>query len=84
MFLMVGRYLRGVGGEEIETKERHSITAFGKLAQVVEKNLDKGSRVLIHGRLHNAGGLLQENGERTPRQVYIHAEMITPLATRRE
>ncbi|KAF8359986.1 mtss-1 [Pristionchus pacificus] len=68
------------GGEVVETADRHSVTVFGKAADFVERNVTKGTRVVVHGRLHQSGGKLKEDGTYSQRQTNIHAEMVTPLA----
>ncbi|CAI4229060.1 unnamed protein product [Auanema sp. JU1783] len=67
-------------GEFAESKERHTITFFGKKADYVAQNIKKGNRVMIEGRLHYSGGQLLENGDRTPKQTHIHGDNIQSLA----
>ncbi|GMT17798.1 hypothetical protein PFISCL1PPCAC_9095, partial [Pristionchus fissidentatus] len=67
-------------GEVVDRADRHSVTAFGRLAEIVEEKVAKGTRVLVHGRLHQSGGVLQEDGNRTPRQTYVQAETVQLLA----
>ncbi|ETN80452.1 hypothetical protein RB195_009418 [Necator americanus] len=74
--------LRLGNGEYKDQTERHTITAFGRTAEFVAKNIKKGQRVLINGRLHYTGGQLDDQGVRSPRQTHIHAETIQPLARR--
>uniref|UniRef100_A0A8R1EQZ2 Single-stranded DNA-binding protein n=1 Tax=Caenorhabditis japonica TaxID=281687 RepID=A0A8R1EQZ2_CAEJA len=60
--------------------ERHSVTVFGKQAEILSKTIKKGSRLLVQGRLHYSGGQKDEHGNRTPRQTYIIANNVQPLA----
>lgn len=38
-------------GEKVEKTEWHKIVAFGKLAEIVEKYVDKGSKLYVEGKL---------------------------------
>ncbi|MGV3697608.1 single-stranded DNA-binding protein [Flavobacterium sp.] len=38
-------------GEKIEQTEWHRVTAWGKLAEIIEKYVDKGKEVAIEGKL---------------------------------
>ncbi|KAK6054571.1 single-strand binding family protein [Cooperia oncophora] len=71
---------RLANGEYREQTERHTITAFGRTAEFVANNIKKGQRVLVNARLHYTGGLLNEEGVRSPRQTHLHAETVQPLA----
>lgn len=46
------KYKDKASGEYKESTEWHNITAFGKLAEIMEKYLRKGSEVYIEGSLH--------------------------------
>ena len=45
---------KDASGEAKEKTEWHSITAFGKLAENCQRYLDKGSQVLVEGRLETS------------------------------
>ena len=45
------RYFKDKVGNQKEEAEFHNITAWGKLAELCHKYLNKGSRVLLKGRL---------------------------------
>jgi single-strand DNA-binding protein len=38
-------------GEKVEQTEWHRVTAWGKLAEIIEKYVDKGKEVAIEGKL---------------------------------
>lgn len=40
-------------GEKTQEVDYHRIVCFGPLAKIVEQNLDKGSSILVDGRLNN-------------------------------
>lgn len=44
-------YYRNSKGEKISNTQWHSIVAFGKLAELVDRLLKKGTKVLIQGKL---------------------------------
>ncbi|HLD27478.1 MAG TPA: single-stranded DNA-binding protein [Patescibacteria group bacterium] len=57
-------------GEKKETVEFHPIIAWGKLAQIVNKYLTKGSKVYLEGRLHT------RNWEDKDKKVHYKTEVI--------
>ncbi|GMS87476.1 hypothetical protein PENTCL1PPCAC_9651, partial [Pristionchus entomophagus] len=67
-------------GERFDQMEVHTISAFGKQAEYVERTIQKGTRVMVHGHLHQYGGVVKEDGTRTPRQTSIIADTVAPLA----
>lgn len=44
-------YYRNSKGEKVSNTQWHSIVAFGKLAELVDRLLKKGTKVLIQGKL---------------------------------
>lgn len=44
---------RNAAGEKIKETQWHNVVAWGKQADVIEKYLDKGSEVVIEGKLVN-------------------------------
>lgn len=44
---------RNAKGEKITDTQWHNVIAWGKTAEIIEKYLDKGSEVMIEGRLVN-------------------------------
>ena len=49
-------------GEKVEKTEWHRIAVFGKLADIAQKYLDKGSKVYIEGQLRTRSW--EKNGEK--------------------
>ncbi|CAD5220533.1 unnamed protein product [Bursaphelenchus xylophilus] len=72
--------VRRVDGSLAEFTDFHNVTVFGPLVKFVQNNLQKGSRVVINGRLSYIGGVADELGNRTPKQAVITAELVQPLA----
>jgi len=44
---------RNAKGEKVEETQWHNLVAWGKIAEIVEKYLDKGKEVAIEGKLLN-------------------------------
>lgn len=38
-------------GEKVTDTEWHNITAFGKVAEIIEKYFEKGSKILVEGKI---------------------------------
>ena len=66
-------------GSTGERTEMHNIHVFGNQANFVKNNIDKGSRVMVIGRLHYEGGAVRPDGTRSQRNASITAENIFPL-----
>lgn len=44
---------RNAAGEKVKETQRHTVVAWGKVADIVEKLLKKGSEVALEGKLMN-------------------------------
>lgn len=40
-------------GEKVENTQWHKITAWGNLASIIEKHVDKGQELVVEGKLQN-------------------------------
>ncbi|KAL3084970.1 hypothetical protein niasHS_010039 [Heterodera schachtii] len=67
-------------GTTTTNTEVHSIVSFGSMAKYVEKNVERGTRVYLTGRLHYTGGALFPDGTRSPRICSVNLESIYPLS----
>ena len=62
-------------GEMRDKTEWHRVVYFGKLAEIVEKYLDKGSKVYVEGKLQTrkwqdkSGAIYQTQYESTPKKI---------------
>jgi len=54
--MATSRHWKNTDGKPQEETEWHRIVAFGRLAEVCEQYLSKGSKVYIEGRLHTHNG----------------------------
>ncbi|KAI6243677.1 Single-stranded DNA-binding protein, mitochondrial [Aphelenchoides fujianensis] len=71
---------RRTDGSTDERVELHNIFVFGGNANYVLKNVQKGTRVFLSGRLHYTGGNLGVAGQRIPRSACIVADIVQPIA----
>uniref|UniRef100_A0A1I7UUZ2 Single-strand binding protein n=1 Tax=Caenorhabditis tropicalis TaxID=1561998 RepID=A0A1I7UUZ2_9PELO len=78
--IITNSYHKLQDGSTLDNTERHSVTVFGKQAEILSKTIKKGSRLMVSGRLHYSGGQKDEQGNRTPRNTYIIANNVQPLA----
>ncbi|CAD5214446.1 unnamed protein product [Bursaphelenchus okinawaensis] len=61
--------VRKVDGSLAQFTDFHAINVFGPLVRFVERNVEKGCRVVVNGRLSYTGGSVDELGNRTPKQA---------------
>ena len=78
-------------GETRENTERHSIVAWGKLADIVEKFVKKGSQVYIEGKITTLKWTDQDGRERFTTEIRTESLQLLgkptenkPTATRQE
>jgi single-strand DNA-binding protein len=62
------------GGDWQDKTEWHSIVAFGKTAEIVEKYLHKGGKVYIEGRLQTSSW--EKNGEKKYKTEVVVSDLI--------
>lgn len=63
---------RRMKGEEVT--DWHRVVAFGKLAEIVEKYLSKGDKVMIQGRMQY--GSYERDGQTIPTAEIVANEMV--------
>ncbi|CAI2348547.1 unnamed protein product [Caenorhabditis sp. 36 PRJEB53466] len=78
--IITNSYYKQADGSTVDQTERHAVTVFGRQAEALSKVIKKGSRLLVQGRLHYNGGQKDEQGNRSPRNTYIIAHSVQPLA----
>ena len=71
------KYKDKTTGEYKENTEWHNITAYGKLAEIIERYLKKGSEVYIEGSLHSQKWTDASGVEKY--KTYIKANELTML-----
>jgi single-strand DNA-binding protein len=64
------------GGDWQEKTEWVNITAWGKLAEVCEKYIHKGSKVYVEGRLETQSWNDKQSGEKKYKTVVVAGELI--------
>ena len=59
-------------GEKVTETQRHKLIAWGKVAEVAEKYLTKGSEVAIEGKLMNNNYTDKDGNKRYSTEVQVH------------
>lgn len=62
---------RNAQGEKITETQWHNLVAWGKLAEIVEKYLNKGSEVVIEGKLINRNYTDKEGNKKYVTEVEV-------------
>lgn len=62
---------KNVHGEKIEQTQWHSVIAWGKTADVIEKYLIKGKEVAVEGRLSNRSYETKEGQKRYVTEIIV-------------
>lgn len=65
-------------GQYVEQTEWHSVAVFGKLAEIAEKYLKKGSLVYIEGKLHTEKWQDKEGKEKTKTGIKASEMQLMP------
>lgn len=72
-------------GEKKERTEWHRVVFFGKLAEIVQQYLHKGSKVYVEGKLRTRKWQAQDGGDRYTTEVVVDVTgTMQMLDTRRE
>ena len=59
-------------GEKVKETQWHNVVAWGKIAESIEKYLDKGSEVAIEGKLINRDYLDKEGNKKYISEIQIN------------
>jgi single-strand DNA-binding protein len=62
---------RNAKGERVNEIQWHQLVAWGKIAEIIEKHLKKGSKLAIEGKLMNRSYTDKENKKRYITEVQI-------------
>jgi len=63
------------GNEWVDATEWHSVVAFGKLAEIIQKYTTKGSKLLIEGRLRTRSWDDKDSGQKRYRTEVIASDV---------
>lgn len=63
---------RNAKGEKVTDTQWHNVIAWGKTAEIIEKYLDKGSEVMIEGRLVNGSYSDKEGNKKYFTEVEVN------------
>ena len=71
-----------VKGEKVTETQWHNLIAWGKVAELVEKYLSKGSEVAIEGKLMNNNYTDKDGNKRYSTEIQVHELLLLgkPLA----
>lgn len=75
MGVATNRYYTNQGGEKVEEAEFHNVVLFGRLADLANQYLTKGSGVFIEGRLRTSSWDDKETGQKRYRTEIIGEQM---------
>jgi single-strand DNA-binding protein len=75
-------YKKNKNGEVITDTQWHYVSAWGKLADLAQKTLDKGNKVSIEGKLQNRSYTDKEGNKRYTTEIV--ASEIVLLSTKEE
>ncbi len=59
-------------GEKVKETQWHNVVAWGKIAEIIEKYLDKGSEVAIEGKLINRDYLDKEGNKKYISEIHVN------------
>jgi single-strand DNA-binding protein len=74
--LATNRVWKGQDGEQQRATDWHRVTAWGRLAEVVNQYMGKGKRVRIIGRLEYQSWTDKETGEQRMRAVIVASQVL--------
>jgi single-strand DNA-binding protein len=67
---------RNANGDKVTETQWHSLIAWGKVADIIEKYLKKGSEVAIEGKLLNRNYLDKEGNKKYVTEIQVHELMM--------
>ncbi|CAD5220531.1 unnamed protein product [Bursaphelenchus xylophilus] len=71
---------RRADGSFTEHTDIHHVVAHGPLSRYVLANVQKGTRVIVQGRLTYTGGQTNVSGGLVPQKAVVNADIIQPIA----
>jgi len=63
-------------GERVEDTEWHNVIAWGKTAEIAEKYLQKGSEVMVEGKLTYREYTAKDGAKRTVTEIVVNSLMM--------
>lgn len=63
---------RNATGEKVTVTQWHTLVAWGKVAEVVEKHLDKGREVAVEGKLVNRNYTDNEGNKKNITEIQVN------------
>ncbi len=74
--IATNRIWKGQDGEQRKETDWHRVTAWGRLAEVVNQYMGKGKRVRVIGRLEYQSWTDKETGEQRGRAVIVASQVL--------
>jgi single-strand DNA-binding protein len=74
--IATNRTWKGQDGEQRKETDWHRVTAWGRLAEVVNEYMGKGKRVRVIGRLEYQSWTDKESGEQRNRAVIVASQVL--------
>ena len=82
--MATGRFFTDKSGEKQQQTEFHNIVAFGRLADIVSQYLNKGSLVLIEGRLQTRTWQDSSGNQRSRTEIIAQSLQLGPRTAGKE
>lgn len=79
--LATNRIWRGKDGSQQKQAEFHNVVMFGRLAEIAKQYLNKGSMVMIEGRLQTRNWESQDGQKRNRTEIVAEAMQMGPRAS---
>lgn len=67
---------RNAEGVKVTDTQWHNLVAFGKVAEIAEKYLDKGSEVAVEGKLANRTWNDKDGNKRSSTEVHVNEVLL--------
>lgn len=80
--LATNEYYKDAKGEKTQATDWHTVVAWGKTAQIIEKYVDKGTELGVRGKLRTRSYIPDESSQRYVTEV--EAREILLLGTKNE
>jgi len=79
--LATNELYKNAQGQKIEETQWHNLVAWGALAEIAEKYLNKGSEILVEGKIVNGSYTDKEGNKKYTSEVYISELLMLGKAT---
>jgi single-strand DNA-binding protein len=70
--LATNEFYKNQNGETVQDTQWHKVVVFGKKVDIVEKYLDKGSKIAVDGRLNSSSYETKEGDKKYVTEVVVN------------